>query len=260
MKNKISKDIGIQIKELYDDKIPSTKIASLFNLNSSSIRDFLRRNNIKLRRQSEAQRKYKINEKYFDKINTQNKAYILGLLFADGCNYSKKSHVSLTLHDKDKKLLKKISKILQTNKPLRKVNNACALIIENKHISEQLNKLGMVPRKSLILNFPDCIHPKFYNHFIRGYFDGDGSIYFDGQIWRFSIISTEQFCNSIRKIFDQLNVKTYFYSAHKNNKNTFVLAMGKRKDILKVLDWLYDDAKICMERKYNNYLKLKGGI
>ena len=72
------------IKKLYlEENISSSRIAKIFGVKRHQINYILTKNGI-AKTVSEARRKYKINEHYFDTIDTPNKAYVLGFLYADG--------------------------------------------------------------------------------------------------------------------------------------------------------------------------------
>lgn len=125
--------------------------------------------------QSANARKYHINQDYF-KTWSPNMAYTLGLWFADGCIYGGKMF-DITLHAKDKYLLKKISEELQyegslydyVDRQAARLNFSCVVIYND------IITLGGTERKSNTTSFPD-VPKEFLPDFIRGYFDGDGRI------------------------------------------------------------------------------------
>ena len=136
-----------------------------------------------------------MNYNYFDTIDTEEKAYWLGFLFADG-NLSVPSYttkegkikngrykISLELKAEDIEHLKKFAKAIDYEKEIKTVKcsgyddttKRCRLMFNNKHMWNTLNNLGCTPRKSLTLQFPN-ISEKLEIPFIRGYFDGDGCL------------------------------------------------------------------------------------
>lgn len=125
--------------------------------------------------QSQNSRKYNINQDYF-KTWSRNMAYILGLWFADGCIYGGKIF-DITLHKKDKYILKKVAEELQYEGPLYdyvdqqavRINFSCVVIYND------IIKLGGSEKKSLTVEFPD-IPEEYLSDFLRGYFDGDGCV------------------------------------------------------------------------------------
>lgn len=124
---------------------------------------------------SDNSRKYNINHKLF-KIITQEKAYVLGLLAADGC--VSKNVISLSQsHKRGLQLLKCIKKILKINNKIffNKKTDSYRFYIVSNEIVKDLHYYNIVPRKSYKLKFPINLQSIFYNSFIRGYVDGDGS-------------------------------------------------------------------------------------
>lgn len=118
-------------------------------------------------------RKYEINEDFFDEFNTQEKAYFLGILFADGYNNYDKGNIRLSLQEGDIQILNDLKELLYVNndKPLGRskkenCNDLLYLDLTNKHISSELKDLGMVQNKTFLITFPK-ISNNLYNHFIR---------------------------------------------------------------------------------------------
>ena len=211
--------------------------------------------------------KYYINQYYFDTIN-ERQAYYLGLLYADGNHYrsNRKYVVRLALHYKDKSILDTFNIDLEHTKPIRSNRNMLEIEISNKYMSNRFLELGLIPNKTFKLVFPTWLDVNLTNHFIRGYFDGDGSIGFyksfnprsktSYRTGRFSIVSTEKFCNSILDIFYKNNLilncklKTRF---KERNNNTRTIDVGGNIQVKKILDYIYKNATVYLERKYKIY-------
>lgn len=126
-------------------------------------------------KQSKNARKYKINQDYF-KTWSHNMAYILGLWYADGCIYRGRLF-DITLHKKDKYILKKIAEELGYGGPLYDYvdRQAARLNFSCKVIYDDIVCLGGTENKSLTVEFPQ-IPDEYLHDFIRGYFDGDGCV------------------------------------------------------------------------------------
>jgi DNA-binding transcriptional regulator WhiA len=84
-------------------------------------------------------RAYKIDENFFEKINTESKAYLLGLIFADG-SISKKNYMNIS--SKDENLIKMCKKILRTDRPIYNYQQSFALTIRNQKLANSLRKWG----------------------------------------------------------------------------------------------------------------------
>jgi len=212
-------------------------------------------------------RKYTINQHYFDSIDTEEKAYFLGFLYADGHN--SKSSVTLALKEDDKPILELFQTLINSNCPLKFRNNEkdrlngenrkdqWILTLYNYHLSQALNNLGMIGDKTFSLTFPNenKIPPLLLRHFIRGFFDGDGWVNENGK--SICIVSTLEFCNDLNKVFEkELGVSCYIRARHpKKNNNIRMLEKKGRIAIKTILKYLYDDCTISLDRKHTLYLK-----
>lgn len=261
MRLKIPKEKYDEIIDLYQNGMSLEKIGLKYDASRHAIKTVLNKMGVQTRDDSHKGRKYTINENYFDEINTPNKAYILGLLYSDGCNHRKTNHVNLELQERDKDILDKISEELETNKPLYfnelnkksdKWQNTYRLSICNKHISEVLEEKGVVPRKSLILAFPEWLPDELLPHFLRGYMDGDGHIQcFESR--HASFASTESFCLSVQEKLKDIGIESRIYNTHNKENSTRILYICKISNIVKFLDYIYKDAELYIQRKYETY-------
>lgn len=260
-----------EIVKLYiQDRLSTPKIGQLMGCNYGKICRVLDEYDIK--RMHNGVRKYYLNEAYFDQIDTPNKAYVLGLFFADGSNFPPKGTACISLQESDKKLLEDIKKEIKSNNPLRLIdqskrkseynysyNNMYALNMNSVHICKSLEKLGAVRNKSLVLEFPD-IHPDLYSHFIRGYYDGDGSVYRyvkneNNRRITLTITSTENFCKKIKEITEtMLGIYCGIYDASCHNGITKVASFSGTSAV-KLMDWMYKDAEMYLQRKYDRYIE-----
>lgn len=129
------------------------------------------------------------NENYFDIIDTSQKAYFLGLMYADGyISHSTRKNgsvyyiMSISLQVQDKSVLEKLRN--EMNRPNElilvktngKRNPQYRFTVSGEKIHHDLEKHGCIERKSLNLQFPTTVPEELMSHFIRGYFDGDGCI------------------------------------------------------------------------------------
>lgn len=243
-------------------------LAREYNCLGCSIQELLSRRGIVIfNDRSKLRRKYSINENYFDVIDTEAKAYFLGLLYADGYNNEKKKIIKISLQEMDVDILEKFNKEIKSNNTLKFIHkktknhqNQYCLMIYNKRISEKLHELGCIQAKSLILEFPteEQVPQHLQRHFIRGYFDGDGhfGLSEDGLRYSLSITSTYMFLERVQMIIQNeigLNSKLFFCNK-RYEKSTRALKMSSRLKIAKLLNWLYKDCNFYLQRKYQKYL------
>ena len=256
-----------QIIDMYlNQNMSCTKIAKHFNIKSHHvILKVLERNNIP--RTGVGLRKYKLNENYFDNIDTPNKAYILGFLYADGCNCIQKQTIHMALQEEDKQILEDIRKEIGSEKELDYIDysnkhtggysykNQWRLNMFSKHMCESLKKIGMIPNKSLKVTFPD-IDTNLYSHFIRGLFDGDGCLHNSNgkSTYHCSITGTYNLCNYLKEYFKTIGINSHVRDASNHNGITAVFEVWRKDDAKKFLDFIYQDAEMYLERKYQRYL------
>lgn len=201
-------------------------------------------------------RKYTLNYNYFDNIDSEYKAYFLGYLFADGYNQKSKGTIRLILSTKDEEILQIFAESIETNSPIKRENrlvkeksySTSGLYINSIYMCNVLESYGMTQNKSLTLNFPK-INEQYLHHFIRGYFDGDGSINNKSQP-KISICGSESFLLELKRIFEKFaglnNVKLY---KPKNNK-IFYLEYGGFINVEKIYKFLYKESNLFLKRKY----------
>jgi len=255
------------ICRLYENGTKTKYLARKFNVVQSTIRQILYRSNVQIRRDDKTHaKKYDIDEHFFDIINSPEKAYFLGLLYADGYNNESKNTVAVQLKESDKQILIDLKKLIKTNRPLYYVVSNTSygiakcwkLVITNKHISQKLNELGCVQAKTFKLTFPEWLEENLYPHFIRGYFDGDGSIGIYRKTLHFSIVGTISFCNFLKQLFaGNFKVNCCISKRHKNRDNNIrQLEIQGNRQAIKIMNWLYDNATIKLERKYQKYISI----
>jgi len=200
----------------------------------------------------------KYNEFIFDKIDTEEKAYWLGFIAADGY-ISDQNHFELSLGLKDKNHLEKFGKFI--NKNVTVDHFRCRIGINNKHLRNTLFSYGIVPRKSLILEFFTQLKPNLISHYIRGYFDGDGCVYLGNNnknIDTLTVSCSIRFLgtkNFLLQIQEILNVKSSLTQT--KGQNIFVLNIRSVNSILKTQKFLYNDSSIFLERKQEKYCRLE---
>lgn len=255
---KFKKSEELKICKNYLNNISIINLASMYNVSSIKIRNILKKHNIlgmanrSLVQSNGREKKYKINEKFFETIDNQEKAYVLGFLYADGNLHKNKNNFSIELSEKDIKILKKIKSVLQSNhklfkhiqynKKYKKYYIGYRLTVCNVKMCNDLLKIGVVSNKSLNIKFPD-IKINLLCHFIRGYFDGDGSIYHYKRIGKriindfsgveFALLGSNHFCKSLYKLFKRkINVIGYCDKSGENQKISR-FRVSKRSDIKK---------------------------
>lgn len=219
------------------------------------------------------------NQGYFKNIDTEEKAYILGFLAADGTieNNDNKSQYSIKIvvNSIDRKLLEDIKKSFGALVDIKDFNTTTklpqggecnssfsSLTIHGKELVKDLNKLGVTSKKSLTLNVNyNKIPQELKRHFWRGLMDGDGTfgVYGKKKILSMNITTSIYMCETTKQellnIFPNLHIS--YYQAINCNQNTKRFIITTQKDVYDFLQYIYEDSHIYLERKYKKFLEIK---
>lgn len=244
-KHKITNE---QVLALIEQGLSIQEVSRQLSVNRSSVLKRLKKLGIHV----PDRRIFKFNNRIFDVIDTEQKAYWLGFLFADGYLSSSSYNMELSLGIKDRAHLQKFADFLEHHNNVKVDSYRCRFSVTNKHLWETLNRLGCTPRKSLTLKFPDpeiFKSPLLIRDFIRGYFDGDGCIYFTktGRL-SCSVLGTKEF---ITEIIKYSGISRNLFQRNPD-KNTFA-AHYSYSTADSFCNYLYSDATVYLDRKYNKY-------
>jgi hypothetical protein len=199
--------------------------------------------------------RYSLNRDFFSTINTQEKAYVLGLIASDGWVSRSGKQVSLALQVRDRHIIYDVRRAMQSNaRVFEKARGGfpgsgtrMQVIFDSKKLASDLAKYGVVPGKSKTLRYP-AIPRRFERHFARGLFDGDGHIravpkrlfYFLGTKWL------------IEGLADAIVRHTGIRLKPRRAPGCWRLSGYGGSGA--VLRWMYQDATIFLRRKNRVYL------
>lgn len=226
--------------------------------------------------------KYKYNKDYFSKIDSDDKAYWLGFLYADGSinrYYTNDKLRSMTLElglaEKDRNHLEKFRQCIDTNIPIfdktnrlnGKIYMSSRIQLNNTKICYDLCDLGCTPSKTYDIKFPtyDIVPKEFMRDFLRGFFDGDGCISISEMAGSPHIFTTitgmKDMLESISDYLVSENVIRVKPSIYKDKRRSFTYSMhiygtDTNKEFL---DYLYKDSNIYLDRKYEAYKTFYNG-
>lgn len=203
----------------------------------------------------------------FETIDTEEKAYWLGFLYADGSVGSKEDKIELGLAEKDLKHVKKFRDFININNKIsyRESSKSYRFSFRSTKCKQDLIKQGCVPKKSLILKFPteEQVPSHLMRHFIRGYFDGDGWFTNTDRTFQVGIIGTQDFIEGFLKTVNKINMNTNnkILTVHREN-GAKRYVFSSQSDVYIFLNWIYKDANIYLDRKYEHYLEFleKGSL
>ena len=244
--------------------IKQTEIAKIYNRTQSGVNLILKRNGIlKLKKSRLNMSHLALNIEYFKEINSNDKAYWLGFICADG----NVSNNKISLISKDLEVIEgfkeaigsehTISKRMNFDKRTNKIYTGYSIQIGNELFAANLINLGVASNKTDVLEFPK-INEKYYSYFIAGLFDGDGSVSFTNRNkLRISLISTKEMLDFICKLVSMKGINEL--SKNKVSKNKLnVWKMHLYKDANKFLEFIYGDEKFkyYLKRKYYKWKQI----
>ena len=195
--------------------------------------------------------------KHFEIIDTEEKAYWLGFLYADGSVGSSDNRIELGLAEKDLKHIEKFKDFIGLDNKIsyREKTKSYRYSFKSIPCKADLIKQGCVPKKSLILKFPSeqQVPKKLLRHFIRGYFNGDGWFTNTENCFQVGLIGTESFIEGFLDSIEIENKNNKIFDVHREN-GAKRYVFSAYKDVLNFLNWIYKDSTIYLDRKYENYL------
>lgn len=267
IENPIGKDV---LGNLYiTQKLSAAKIALIYQVKPAQVYYLLEKYNIPRRSLTEMNTKFSVNDEYFKMIDSAEKAYWLGFLYADGY-VTKRHQVGLALSEIDIAHIEKFRMAIQSTHPVRTYassgysqNRYAKLIFSSEEMTKNLQDLGCVQQKTLVLTFPSNkqVPREFLRDFVRGYFDGDGSITSGGKghPLRLKFCGTKEFLQGLRLYINEILYPEILHTSlekrHKDEKNNYSLTVSPPRNAMRVLDELYKNSTVYLDRKYNLYMK-----
>jgi len=228
----------------------------------------------------------KINEGFF-KSWSNEMAYVLGVIYTDGNLYCDKGRkiYRFVVSQKEPELLNKLLKLMDCNAELqhRKKHGITGEIylfnVHHLQIYSDLISFGLSPNKSKTIDFPN-IPQEFVRHFVRGCWDGDGSIYFEsgklrGSYTCGSLNFIERLVQELYKVgiykrkppLDKTDADKIWLNypdgrfplkIHQEKRSkSYYIKLDTRENIEKLLHYFYDgvDESMYLTRKYNTFVK-----
>ena len=241
-----------QIISLSEQGLSSRQIAKKLNIGKSNVQRILSN-------RQELHIDDSFQERFFQNIDTEEKAYWLGFLYADGCITDRSIRVELTLTD-----LKHLEKFRDTVKYYKAKFyyrsdgiQSVLYAINSKVMIRDLERLGCTSRKSLTIRFPSesFVPCTLIHHFMRGYFDGNGCINVAVRTRSsVSITSNIEFLDGYQTVLNEgIHKTTTVKIQETHSKGIGVLMLGGNQQVLKVYDFLYEDATIFLDRKREKF-------
>lgn len=238
------------IADYYQDNVSIKEICKILSIGDRRIAKVVDKYNLKRRTRYDI---IKEDKEFF--------YYFAGLIAADGYLYKVKNRIELSLQIDDIELLNIIANKLSINVYVSKTKakDRARILFACKDFFTRLENLGITQKKSetMSLNL-SAIEKEYLHHFIRGYFDGDGTIFYrtkNGIVTtnvEFAIVGNE---DTIDKFYQ------YFYdNGIELNLNKDIapnvsfkfcrIKTGRQENIVKIKELLYNNANYFLSRKY----------
>ncbi|MDP4145046.1 MAG: LAGLIDADG family homing endonuclease [Bacillota bacterium] len=216
-----------------------------------------------------SQRKIEDKSIYSNGLNAVN-SYILGLIYSDGClSFDKHTHrYRITVSMNDYELIKKLKDIMTPCKSIYKYKHpkgteyTYSVVSTNPYDIDFLKSCGIIERKSKTISFPN-LPVGFISHFIRGYFDGDGSVfksttntYYKNNIRQYTYTFVRfttgsiKFAYQLRCIFKKYGIKATVVKDCRKNYHCWYVNIYKKKDVTIFYKEIYKDAELFLNRKH----------
>lgn len=260
---KISPEEAEAICKLYiHEGLNICQLAREYAVTEAAIRKRLLAQGVRLKTQSEAQTKRRLDACFFDNIDSERKAYWLGFLLADGCvrdEPGKQPTIFVDLAQEDAGHLQALLVDLRCDTHVGFYRDKSAYIsIRSARLAEGLARHGCIPRKTRVVKFPGTVPRELYPHFVRGYFDGDGSVYYSRSLqnWYMNIAGTSAFVERVRDILVEA-CGAYPVRPQRTGAFTYQIQFGGRRQVLRILRWLYCGATLYLPRKEQLFRQLE---
>lgn len=250
-----------------DNQISIINCAKKFKIGKNTLYNYLKENN-SIKNDKNYQKDITYDKNFFDSIDSEEKAYWLGFIMADGYTKLDKNNnpaqTTIEISKKDINLLDAFKKSIKSNYIIRersrttvtgKISEICSITISSHHLTKQLVSYGVVPNKTYIGFINEEIfgdNEELIFHYLRGYSDGDGTINKNKGNYVFKlVIRSKSILNTITnwiKKYCNIDPKITIW------ENTYRLSIQNKKDYFIFLEKLYKNANIYLDRKYQNYL------
>lgn len=239
------------------------------HINLNQLKEILENNGYKLRNRHEAivaankGRNLLKNQTYFQN-ETENMAWLMGFLAADGCIEKNRNIIKLSLSTVDKEILEKIREELQLESSVKNYQtsqgyNVSKLQWSSEQHKKDLANYGIIPQKTFKLLPPYKLNKKFWKDYIRGFWDGDGSITllknnYNSLAWQL-ISGTKEILEFIVDYFyEEYNIpKVNIHSMNRNGKDLFTIlySTAASREIYKIF---YENPNaLTLQRKKDKY-------
>lgn len=252
MGKRILKDREQQILDLYSKGGLYKDIAAICNCSTTAVRYIITNNGGVLKQP----RKFPFKEDFFHIIDTEEKAYWLGFIGADGVLYDN-NQFKLQLAPQDRSHLQKLLNSLESNHLIHESRSTLSngktylgyqFTITSAPFAQDLIDKGVTPRKSLTLQPYIIPDNNLQRHYWRGFIDGDGSILRNRCGYTLQLVGNMNVVTAFKTWAGQYISTKKTITKH-SSANAYYFCLGKKSEVITLLQVLYSDCNIALDRK-----------
>jgi len=256
------------------DKISPAELSRRYDVTAAGIHYQIKKRGIPYK--PFVQRKHQFDEDFFENIDTEAKAYWLGFIMADGCieqptkwGRPKRLKIQLSAIDKEhlQKFLADINADIEVEEFMPHESTygttpMCRIQINSVKMCSDLAKYGITRNKTGNESMPE-LPGHLMRHFIRGYFDGDGSVTFTEKSSHIGFTSSREFLTQLRdhlyqkiRMSNRINPIPSGKGTGGRLKHSYQMGYTREADLFLFYHYIYDNSTTYLERKYVKYSQL----
>lgn len=262
-RKELSEEEILYVLSNYNNKTSLT-LSKELDVSASYIKKIWRTNGLK----GKENRRYYFNENYFSKIDSNDKAYILGVIASDGNVYERENHLgmlSFSFHIQEKDIIDILKKYMELEYKEHISEDRMSLQVNSDKIVSDLKKYNIVPNKTWTYYPYELDNDELMWAYIRGYFDGDGSISCrktkenTPSSYEISICGNEKTMTYFNDYFHSFGVKSNIYLDNRKEKYSddfYYIKIKENKSKAIFINNIYKDCgDVKLNRKYNKCMK-----
>lgn len=244
-----------KILPMYEDGKSASAISREIGISISSVLRHIHKSGAEVKKHYN---KYEIDHKYFNKIDTEDKAYFLGFITADG--FVNGNSLCIEINSKDREIIELFRQKAKSNHPIYErtrshksgnKSNMVSISISSKEITASLAAVGISRNKTFTIDWEIItanMPPDLIRHFIRGYFDGDG--WFVRKRFTYGFVcGSEKFMRGLANYLSLLGCLANNY--RKIDSNIFQISVNGRLKFLNFHKLIYNNCSCFLGRKHN---------
>ena len=260
-------EIDVIIDAYCNKKYGLVKTGKLIGVNQRIVRKVLINNNIHIRSLAEANRansinvrKYGVNDDYFDN-ESSNMAYILGFLAADGTVAKNGNRIKIGLSSVDRKFLELIKEELGAESNILDYETSNGYMVSefsftSQKIKQKLTEYNIVPGKTETFTFPINLSKKYWVDFIRGYFDGDGSVGTAGPSairWQICSHRPQVLETIVEFLFEEYGIPKVSVQKNEHGNSFLYTIQYSNNSTRKIFQIIYTPNSLYLPRKFEKF-------